>query len=79
MIEIRSEDQTTELIEKCRNYEQAGVSHIFVVDPVAQVIYRWEKELVVMPDLELPNGSFVGAAAIWQELQATKLRLKMTV
>ena len=79
VIEIRSEDHTRGLIEKCRNYEQAGVSHIFVVDPVAQVIYRWEKELVVMPDLELPNGSFVGAAAIWQELQATKLRLKMTV
>jgi Uma2 family endonuclease len=60
VIEIRSEDQTRELIEKCRNYEQAGASHIFVVDPVAQVIYRLGKELVETPDLKLPMGVLSG-------------------
>ncbi len=79
VIEIRSEDQTKELIEKCRNYEQAGVSHIFVLDPAAQVIYRWEKDLVEAQDLDLPNGSLISGTAIWQELQAAKMRLKMTL
>ena len=79
VIEIRSEDQTKELIEMCRNYEQAGVSHIFVFDPVAQVIYRWKEGLVETRDLELPNGSLIAGAAIWQELQAAKTRLKMTL
>ena len=79
VIEIRSEDQIRELIEKCRNYEQAGVSHIFVLDPTAQVIYRWEKDLVETQDLELPNGSLIARSAIWQELQAAKTRLKMTL
>ena len=79
VIEIRLEDQTKELTEKCRNYEQAGVSHIFVLDPVAQVIYRWEKDQVATQDLELPNGSLIAGAAIWQELQAAKVRLKMTL
>ncbi len=79
MIEIQSQDQTRELIKKCRNYEQAGVTHIFVVDPTAQLIDRWEKYLVEKQDLELPNGSLIAATAIWQELQAAKTRLKMTL
>jgi Uma2 family endonuclease len=79
VIEIRSEDQTKDLIEKCRNYEQAGVSHIFVLDAVAQVIYRWEKDLMETQDLELPNGSLIAGTAMWQELQAAKARLKMTL
>jgi Uma2 family endonuclease len=44
VIEIRSKDQTKKLIEKCRNYEQAGVSHIFVLDPAAQAIYTHGKD-----------------------------------
>jgi len=79
VIEIRSEDQTKELIEKCRNYEQTGVSHIFVFDPAACVIYRWEKDLVEKQDLELPNGSLIAGTTIWRELQAAKTRLKMTL
>lgn len=79
VIEIRSADQTKELTEKCRNYEQAGVGHIFVIDPTAEVIYRWEKALVETQELELPNGRLIAGSAIWQELQAAKKRLKMTL
>ncbi len=79
VIEIGSEDQTKELIEKCQNYEQTGVSHIFVFDPAARVIYRWEKGLVETQDLALPNGSLIAGTTIWQELQAAKTRLKMTL
>lgn len=80
VIEIRSDDQTNNLIEKCRNYEEASVSHIFVLDPAAQFIYRWEeKGLMEKQDLELPNGSLIAGATIWQELRAAKTRLKMTL
>ena len=44
-------------------------SHL-CLHPVAQVIYRWEKELLETQDLELPNGSLIADTAIWQELQA---------
>ena len=79
VIEILSEDQTKQLIEKCWNYQQAGVSHIFVFDPTGQVIYRWKEGLVEMRDFELPNGSLIAGGVIWQELQAAKTRLKMTI
>ncbi len=79
VIEILPADQIKQLNEKCRNYQQTGVSHIFVFDPVAQVIYRWKEGLVETQDLELPNGSFIAGVAIWQELQAAKTRLKMTL
>ena len=79
VIEILSDDQTKQLIDKCRNYQQAGVSHVFVFDPTGQVIYRWKEGLVETRDLELPNGSLIAGAAIWQELQAAKTRLKMTL
>jgi hypothetical protein len=46
---------------------------------MAQVIYRWGKDLVEAQDLELPNGSLIAGTAIWQELQAAKKRLKMTL
>jgi Uma2 family endonuclease len=79
VIEILSDDQTKELTEKCRNYEETGVSHIFVFDPTARVIYRWQRGLVETQDLELPNGSLISGTAIWRELQAAKTRLKMTL
>lgn len=79
VIEILSSDQTKEIIEKCRNYQLAGVSHIFVVDPNAQIIYRWLNALIETQSLELPNGTLISAAAIWQELQAAKTRLKMSL
>jgi Uma2 family endonuclease len=44
VVEILSEeDSMSRLLTKCRTYEEWGFQEIYVVDPIARVVFRWSE------------------------------------
>lgn len=69
-VEILSDDEGRYILEKCRNYEKAGVRQIFVLDPETHAIYEWNNGLLQLTDLQLANGKRISGATIWDEFES---------
>ncbi|HEX4165962.1 MAG TPA: Uma2 family endonuclease [Bryobacteraceae bacterium] len=76
VVEILSpSDKATDLLEKCTDYQELGIRAIFVLDPLQKTGWRWTAgSLVMIADLQLPNGSNLPLLTVWQEMDARNKR-----
>lgn len=65
MVEILSpEDPMFRVMTKCRAYRSWGFEHVYVVDPMERVLFRWTDHRLE----EVNNLAGVPAAEIWSTL-----------
>lgn len=66
VVEILSpDDQFSQILAKCRFYEELGIRHIYVIDPETRQILSWNHNRAPVPvDMLLS----IPVSAIWSEL-----------
>jgi len=57
-----------DIVTKCKHYTEIQIPVVFVFDPDAQTIARWDgTKLVPVSDVKLGNGVTITGATIWSE------------
>ncbi len=70
VIEILSDDDPmTRLLAKCRTYQEWGFHEIYVVDPIARLMFRWSEHRLEEVSLIAGQSSSLVWAALDKALQ----------